>query len=418
MSLRFKEYRKLKGISKNKLSEDTGIAIRTLTSWEKENGIIPSISSLNTLAEGLGCPLSEVVDLFIDDKHDDTNQNSFTLHDHKDKLYKNILMLPMYLQKKGLSGAATVFGNNYMYTFDIVFYDIKPPFYMSDSGELIQNNLYVYLLDRCFNTFIIDLRKVAKFEILNESINSSYITFTIQEGDRLDNVSVLFTSMPGINPYYFNTYHKMEKYKILGHFLKDLRKKNNITQQELCDILQNFYSKKRTGTKYSSNTISVKTLSKWETGDTQVPIDAFYLICLYFEADFQNAITCYENGFYFSDAVYIKTGLVHYSKKVSTLGTLERFINFYSAFMSVACTKTESPIGVLKDENEYEVMIDDISVDPDGILIMSSSNEPSRINNIVSIQSVDCKANLVFSFIISENKKNEVRKYTISLSLV
>jgi len=65
MSLKLKELREKKNITKTELSKKTNTNYRTITNWEMENGTTPSLDVMRTIADALGVDLNEIYHCFM-----------------------------------------------------------------------------------------------------------------------------------------------------------------------------------------------------------------------------------------------------------------------------------------------------------------------------------------------------------------
>ena len=65
MSLRFKALRSSSNYNKTQFADLMQVAYRTVTNWEKKDGVIPSLSTISSIAKALHVPTYTVYDCFM-----------------------------------------------------------------------------------------------------------------------------------------------------------------------------------------------------------------------------------------------------------------------------------------------------------------------------------------------------------------
>ena len=82
MSLRFKALRSSSNYNKTQFADLMQVAYRTVTNWEKKDGVIPSLSTISSIAKALHVPTYTVYDCFMNNPDSDPEENFFEFNKH------------------------------------------------------------------------------------------------------------------------------------------------------------------------------------------------------------------------------------------------------------------------------------------------------------------------------------------------
>ena len=151
MSLRFKALRSSSNYNKTQFADLMQVAYRTVTNWEKKDGVIPSLSTISSIAKALHVPTYTVYDCFMNNPDSDPEENffEFNKHDLTDGYRKSSLPGLLFKVMNTLHLFGGGIGHSYFcgqkecteeWMKSVVYYDIIPMLqeYWFDDRQKVQ----------------------------------------------------------------------------------------------------------------------------------------------------------------------------------------------------------------------------------------------------------------------------------------
>ena len=322
MSRKFHVLRKNHHIKKAVLAKKIGVDVRTITNWEKTNGIVPSLDKMASIASAFQLSLFEIYSCFMSDpdvvQSDDVQDHMFIGNEkplvQSEDWNLDGINLFIIIYQHSLKGLGTV---NYQYcTFRFShvisnLFDAECPdeelmsiFLQTTLGKKLKEekneidpfilslvrakNFRGVLSDGCiimdghFNTIVLNLGNIYRWRMVAQSYGNVVFEIEVKKAifpemetditnNQISTILLTFFDYGDKNPPRLaepkTEIYALEKSKVLGRYLKEYRKRHGLDQRRLAEYLSRY-----------SAAVDNKRISKLENGE--IPsADVFRQLC-------------------------------------------------------------------------------------------------------------------------------------------
>ena len=468
MKKTFKELRVEKGFSKQRLADTLNVDYRTITNWEKEGGIIPSISIIADIAEVMGVSTYEVCETFVSE-HAVPRE---VLFGRKPQILDNLKTVPS-VPKEFFRWMYTLFDNEHVYTSGMVRYgsaiwDFQVIGLISReyNGEIYERGetvsvgglslvpielsnkeqgdewLHVpygfFAADKNMNFMVFSEENVECIHLLSADYGNITFELTvnncffpemeceIKQTQKAVIYLTIFDYMDcrhldgTLGSQWFSRYHIFlgnHRNNVIGRFIRDIRKTHNLSQSEFADGIVCFSR--------HDPEITNKTINKWETGITLPSLPQLLRLGESYGFSVKKLLDQFDLGY------YVESGVRHldYSYQIglnylfSKITDIKSWVSFLQEFRLIKRSVSEllgnyDCVGQFDDESET-ADITDISTTSTEIVIRRHEL-PSISIPIESVKRVVAEKNLAnflyetkFDFVT--NKEAKTVKIDLSL---
>lgn len=468
MSKRFKELRESTGISKSTLAEKLYVDYRTITNWEKENGILPSLDSASDIAKALGVSTYDVYESFIFDDNEIMQHkikelmcnDRFSWLDDLTKDYispKDFFKYLFYARNE--FGAGIVQHNYHVFSFIIAYpiirkYDGNMSEYdnlINDCRlqqiellDLLQKSLYstcgFFVSDKKMNYIVFSEENLECCRLISK--NCGNLTFelvlnspvfpSMEDEIRLSNKSSVYLTLfdyrrsgkiPSnlIQNWLSGFQFDFDKDNIIGKFIKSVRNSFGLNQTEFANrIVGTVISVKENNICYE---FSNKTINKWETGIVKPSLLQLFRLGESYDFSVRKLLDQFDAGFFVGNAVnnsemVYDIGLNYWFNRSDNIACWKNFISTFKLIKSFTEDLIDNSailgeVNTGKEELEFE----DIVFSEYKIIVKFTNNSKTiiPIEDIKCISNKNNLSNLLYETEISYGKET-IHKIRISVS--
>ena len=380
MSRKFQALRIAHRIKKIALAKTLGVDVRTITNWEKPNGIVPSLDKMDSIASAFQISLFEIYSCFMfnPDLVDSDEVQDPIFVSREDPFAKpgdwdlDGLNLFIRIYQLSLKGLGTV---NYRYcTFR--FSHVKSSLFDADCPDEELMSIFLQttlgkrlkekrkeidpfflsmermkkfrevlsdgciLMDGHFNSIVLNLGNTYRWRLVAQSygnivfeIEVTKAIFPEMELDlrekQLSTITLTFFDYGDTNPPTLTEpttrIFALEKTKVIGTYIKEYRRRHGLDQQDLAKHLSMYASE--------FDEIDNKKISKWENGELP-STNALQKICDVLNLSEEKLLDAYYYNYFDSTDLDINNQIYKIGLSLSFLNatdfpTLSEFLQEY-----------------------------------------------------------------------------------------
>ena len=405
MSKKLKELRIAEGLSKTVFAEKLGVTYRTVTNWEKEDGIVPSIETMERIAEVLETHLFKIYSCFMYDPDNCSNEEETlpwkTWSDISKNFYKKQSASSFFkyiAERKYWGNGVLNFNNNCFYFSRIVmnYKQLEEQASLEDQIQFFSSPAAgVLLLDVYYNAVWIDPTNLNSWCIKSEQYGNIVFELRLKtpiskETDCLNSKTksypVTLTLLNTTNQSLSNVltlpkYFTLKKEKVLSNCIKHIREKRKLTQQKYAEELSYYLML------LGFNAIDKNTVCKWENG-TLIP-NAHQLNAMEaaFNVSIDTLLDQYHYEYFMEEAIFKEwksydIGLKYSFSKIQSELDIWDFIRQFCLVRDTLWSSQESILAILflydnsdNEEDFRQIIIYELTQHGSSFELLSDTNE-------------------------------------------
>lgn len=346
MSLRFKDLRLSSSYNKTQFAEIMHVDFRTITNWEKKDGVIPSLSTITNIARALHVPTYTVYDCFMNNPDSEPQENPFKFNNHD--LTDGYIepsppgILFKLMNSLHLFGGGILQYEGHVFCYNHISYKNCENTSMNLDEELVFFMFPfegIILHDDNLNFIPIKISDLKYWKIVSKEYGN--LTFEIavktpllsnMKGYLEDNeycISYLTIFEYKSNHTMFkreslNYLSKMDSNDVIPKYIKSTREREGITQGDFADRLNLWLNKK----------INNKTVNKWENLQLLPTLPQLRAISIAFHVSIDKMLDAYDQGYFASKSIdkedrTYNVGINHQFDETSNIREASCFIDSY-----------------------------------------------------------------------------------------
>ncbi|MCQ2467692.1 MAG: helix-turn-helix domain-containing protein [Clostridia bacterium] len=347
MALRLKKLRETKKINKTKFAETMEVNYRTVTNWEKANGIVPSLNTMTRIAKELEVSTYKIYECFMIDPDLKEGDDSFVFNKHNfgsgtgDYMDADYIFNWMNTLKLYGKGVLTV--GTQSFSFSHAYYSEKQPLKSLDSlsDECLRYAFApfdsVLLTDRFQNIYPLRMSDIKEGRIASASFGNIVIELiptnlmlNVISPNSNEHIIITFFDYKDTssvsNETFENQFRTGNSQSVFSFYIKQIRKQNKLTQEEFAKRLNETYP--------SMKKIDNKTINKLEKGKILPTPNQIKMICCTFIVPVENLLNSYDHGIVATDMINnyeyaFDVGINYLFNRVKDIQSFEDFIISY-----------------------------------------------------------------------------------------
>lgn len=406
MALKMKLLRMSKNITKTELARKLEVTFRTITNWEKADGVIPSLPTMKLIAKAIGTTTYDVFSSFIFNPDEIPENKAFKFHDHTRDISKQYmtpshpLQLFKYIKEFRLLGTGIVIYKYRLFRYEhLKIHEVPPNDEIINQVVIDENAKRRHLLeenqiddsitrsilqlmipsdgvvaiDENANCLILSKDNISSWHIVsNEVCNNELgneVTHTVFE---IEMTSAVFPEMEEDirqdkkSSIYLDAYRwDREEYlpftkldhlvvqedveNVIGLYLQFYRKRMGLSQSQLSQRIKAY-----------GFHITNGTINRWESGKLLPGARQLAFLCSFFKVDIEKLLDAYHYEYYVSNGIdsverYYNVGLHHSFGNATDFDGLKKFLNEYS-FFNLTAYNTSTIIGKCSSSEQEEAI--------------------------------------------------------------
>lgn len=476
MSKKFKQLREAKNIKKADLANALNVDYRTITNWEKENGIIPTLNTAKEIAQVFNVPTFDIYDSFINNPDEiEERLIQAEIFDYSQELDDvpvddTSFAFFEYLAKSPAWGTTWGSGiiqyETQIFKFETLFVIDRFNDYLGDfveNGEAkkvgdftlipvqptdkesfldVTKHLYggFIAVDNYKNIIDINQNNLLRWKLISKS--NGNITFQLDVSyplfpemcEQIEHTGVasinltffdyktnaVLKSETAINNCLYKSNYSFNQKNIIGKFIREIRKKHNMNQLEFADAIIGYET-------------SNKTINKWEKGISLLSLLQLDALSHSYNFSAKSLLDQYDRDYFVEASIdntnrVYNVGLNCLFSKSNTATQWFEFLRHYvyiKKFTGAWLDNSEVLGEITSETNEKQpfnadgTIINDIIVEDNQITIRLENDTQVILcaDAIYSIETRNCYGNIVYESIVTYTENNICKKIRINLSL-
>ena len=441
MSLKFRELRKQKIQNKTHFANLMNVTFKTITNWEKINGVTPSLETISMIAQVLHVSIYEVYDSFTNKPDFLADPNEFHFNEHKfEESYRTptsyIELFFKVAHDLKLFGSGIIQYYGHVFNFCSVNYK-ENKFETYDPIEALMKPYdFMLITDNKLNLIPIGLDDIKSWRISSTEYNN--LTFEIiftspilsemkipfSEGKFDPTYITFFDFKHSVNRFPYAVLHRMDKNEVIAKYIKDLRLGKKMSQQ--------FFAKSLS--QYLKKPIDYQTINRWENQQQLPTLFQIQAMSYAFSISAERLLDAYGNGYYATGSIEkgnrsFNVGLNHSFDETNDLFSLMVFIQKYKQTFLTLMGSTPNPLCYLTfcnketptELNRYYIhditLSDDCSQSYLTITFENNAIKRFPLSDFLKIEAYSPHQNFYYEFLGEYSDDNTVIIFKLEFSI-
>lgn len=390
MSLRFKALRSSSNYNKTQFADLMQVAYRTVTNWEKKDGVIPSLSTISSIAKALHVPTYTVYDCFMNNPDSDPEENffEFNKHDLTDGYRKSSLpgLLFKVMNTLHLFGGGILQYEGHVFYYSHISYKERKNT-ATNLDEELDYFMFPYegiiLHDDNLNLIPIKLSDLKYWKIVSKEYGNLTFELAVKAPLLLDMKEHLVSNeycISYLTVFEYESEHtmfkmeslnclyKMDKDEVIPKYIRSIRERQGITQSDFANLLNLWLGKK----------INNKTVNKWENQQLLPTLPQLRAISIAFHVSIDKLLNAYDECYFSTMSIDEKdrtysVGIGHQFDETFGINDIPGFLDSFKFIHQTFVQDPARPLCYLYFENEnnplsnkdnfiFDAVINDYSV--------------------------------------------------------
>lgn len=398
MSLRFKALRSSSNYNKSQFAELMQVDYRTVTNWEKKEGVVPTLNTIASIAKTLHVPTYTVYDCFMNNPDPEPEEKSFEFnkHDFTDGYSKpsHPGLLFRIMSSLHLFGGGILQYEGHVFCYSHISYKERENTSTSLDEEL-DFFMFPYegiiLHDDNLNLIPIKVADLKYWKIVSKEYGNLTFEIAVKApllSDMKEHLASNGYCISYLTVFEYELEHtmfkrdslnylcKMDKEEVIPKYIKSIRERKGITQGDFADLLNLWLDKK----------VNNKTVNKWENQQLLPTLQQLRAISIAFHVSIDKLLDAYDEGYFATKAIdeedrTYNVGIGHQFDETYNINDFSHFVDSFKFILQAFGQDSARPLCYLYFESENnpfgekDIFIFDAAISDDTVVLTLNENK-------------------------------------------